>query len=98
MNVPEHPELTSLLDRTRRLLQFLESRCEPGIHQRIDQFYYMEKVEELGVLCVEYSHLAERLTRLSALLQDRSREVSQRLDNDLTWLTSYLDRLSASGY
>jgi hypothetical protein len=62
-----------------------------AIHRRIDQFYYMEKREQLEVLRNQLTETLEKLIALQSKIESEYTHVSGRWCEDVRWMNRYLN-------
>lgn len=77
-----------LLDATAFVSQ-LRNDIDIAVHQRIDQFYYMEKCEELRVLSERIDELRSRIVLIENHRACCHEEVTARLTSDKAWLRNH---------
>lgn len=89
LNTIDHAGAEALMHETNLFIEQLAIDMDIAVHQTIDQFFYMEKTEELRVL---NERINELRTRLIVLQQQRDTcytQVKQRLTLDTNWLHEY---------
>ncbi len=90
MNQPE--KLHKLIDRMELLVGDLRVRKDLVIHQRINLFFYMQKIEELKMLLEQIDEIRRELERMSSQLQTNYDLCVTRWYEDARWLNSYIMR------
>lgn len=89
--------LERLQNNIQHLLAMLKNINEIAVHQSIDQFYYMQKTEELKIVKEQLdearSHVAnasERLDEIQKRLTRLHQEVYDTWRKDFLWLSEHL--------
>jgi hypothetical protein len=82
-------KLTKLVDRLQRFSTELEKIKDLNVHQRINQFYYMQKKAELLVLSDQLEETRKRLSQLAEFLEKEYTSVVSQWINDIRWLRTY---------
>ena len=82
--------LSKLISSLERLIQQLESHQEITIHQHIQQFSYMEQVEELKMLMEQSEAAHKRAALFSRWAQASYLAAYKQWRKDARWLNQYL--------
>lgn len=61
---------------------------ELTIHQQVNQFFYMQKIEELKMLMDQFDDLNRNLNGLAAKIQDSSLACFAQWRKDARWLNN----------
>lgn len=80
------PNVEKLVNKVDELIEYLKKHEEFRLHQHVDQFYYMQKREELNLLHTETQLLTERLSKYNEWLHVRYQEVFGRWREDRLWI------------
>jgi hypothetical protein len=71
----EVSKVTRLIVLMQRLIKTLERNQELTLHRAIDQFYYMQKSEELRVLLDNFEHSKLRMETIATTMDCHYREI-----------------------
>jgi hypothetical protein len=82
----DQSKIEKLLCRVESLIRALEETKSIEVHQRVNQFYYMEKSEELKFLLGYVKETQEKLQTLNIRIEDCRVEVFHRWREDARWL------------
>lgn len=82
-----------LIDRMEDLVQILSERKDLHVHQRVDQFYYMQKVEELRMLLHQFESLSRNMENLMSRIHMTYGVCAPRWCRDVRWLNRYTSQL-----
>ncbi|HEY3403586.1 MAG TPA: hypothetical protein VGK59_09380 [Ohtaekwangia sp.] len=88
MTDPHKP--AKLIYKLRSLTLRLNEQKDLIIHQRISQFYYMEKITELNELCDQLSEATRRMAFLRDQLDRECIAVFSQWRHDIRWLNHHL--------
>jgi hypothetical protein len=84
-------KVTKLISRLRCLVECIEGQHDRLIHQRVDQFYYMQKTEELKLLLELVEEAQRKLELLTCRMDANYSEVFHRWHKDVRWLNRLPD-------
>lgn len=82
-------KLLKLIDRMEKLVANLCDRRDLVVHQRVNQFFYMQKTHELRTLMDQVDTLQSNLERLTAQIHTTYEQCANRWRHDARWLNSY---------
>ena len=82
-------QLLKMLSKLQSLSLLLHEEKSVGIHQRINHFYYMQKIEEIKFLMVKLDDLNLQLSKLNEILEIEHRQVFTQWKRDLRFISSY---------
>jgi hypothetical protein len=86
----DYKKLHKLLAKVRQLIDVLESHRHLTIHEKVNQFYYMEKVEELKVLEEQAAEFEKSLHLFRGRIHLRCEELGTRWSKDVRWVQQEL--------
>jgi hypothetical protein len=89
-------KLERMLRRLTALVRVLDDRNDLVIHRHVNQFYYMQKVEELRLLIGEIVEIRERCEVLVAIVETLYPEIYHCWKKDVRWLHIHLHKGSGS--
>lgn len=90
MTTGNKEKLNKLLEKVGRLIEMMEANQDLLIHERIDQFYYMERAEELKVLAAQICEFERSIEVFQGQIVLRYEELVTRWSKDVRWLTQHL--------
>ena len=79
-------KVRKMIAKLDTLVTYLNEHDEFRVHQKVDQFYYMQKRAELLVLVEQFEELQERLDRTNQWLDNTYVETFDHWRDDLLWL------------
>jgi hypothetical protein len=79
-------KVRKLITRLDTLVTYLNKHDEFRIHQKVDQFYYMQKRAELLMLVEQFEELQERLDRTNQWIDNTYVETFDHWRMDRLWL------------
>ncbi len=85
-------KVQKLLSRLRAFITQLDTRTEIGLHNQVDQFYYMTKAEEIKYLLDQVEENKKRQEQLCAKLTTKYSEIFIRWQKDARWTSLYISR------
>lgn len=85
----ESQRITKLIQKIETLIGHLDGLQEIPVHQKVNQFYYMQKVNELSILNSQLSEVVERDLLLRNRLQVIYGEVASQWKQDYLWINRY---------
>lgn len=85
----DEERFSSLVKDVDRFVIMLTNDNDLALHEKVNQFFYMEKVAELRVLSDRIEELRSRLNILEASASNCYQLVSERLTSDQAWLSSH---------
>ncbi len=86
----EPVNLSKLIDRMELLVRDLRDRRDDiAVHQQINQFFYLQKIEELKMLQAQVEDLREGIARISARLRANYDVCVTEWRKDARWLNSH---------
>jgi hypothetical protein len=89
-------KLDKFLKHLDRLVSDLISHHDLPVHSSIDQFYYMQKIEELKLLKSRLDEEIKRMTLIREALGSAYEETFNRWRKDARWLNQRLRTLEKS--
>jgi prefoldin subunit 5 len=63
-------KLSKLIERMQRIVTHLNDRNDLVLHQQVNQFFYMQKIEELNVLLSQFDEINENLDALTSRIDE----------------------------
>jgi hypothetical protein len=85
-----HQKIFKLIHRLKALISCLEDQSDLVIHQKIDQFFYMTKSEELKILLAQLEEEKKRLEITNGRLETKYEEIFRQWQKDARLLNTYL--------
>lgn len=86
--------MRKLIVKLRELITRLMTLQHLNIHRDIDQFYYMQKAEELEFLCEQIIEAEQRKQRAEEMLRTAYKAVALRWRHDLRVLVRYKKKVA----
>lgn len=83
-----------ILKSLDKLISDLAANQKLPVHSNVNQFYYMQKIEELKVLKERLDEEIKRLKFVEANFEEACHEVFLRWQKDARWLNMYLENPS----
>lgn len=80
---------SKLVKRLDQLVTDLRKHHNIPVHSHINQFYYMQKIEELKLLQQQLSDAAKRMKFVQDLCDEKYNEIFHRWSKDARWLNRY---------
>jgi hypothetical protein len=87
--VVDHACVEALMDETSLFISQLTVDIDIAVHQRIDQFFYMEKNEELRILNEQIDELQARINLMQTQRNLCYAQVKEQMKADASWLQEY---------
>ncbi|MDZ7646006.1 MAG: hypothetical protein U5K54_01850 [Cytophagales bacterium] len=88
----EPEKLPKLIERMKRLVTRLDDRNDLVIHQHVNLFFYMQKIEELKALSGQVQEVRKILESLTCRVEENYHHCFTQWRKDARWLNSYLAR------
>lgn len=85
-------KLSKLTEKMQQLVNSLNARQDLVLHERVNQFFYMQKIEELNVLADQFHRLKSSLDNLTYHLQEQYRLCFTQWCKDVRWVRQYVHR------
>ena len=82
-------QLLKLVSKLQSLSLQLKKEQSVGVHQNINHFHYMQKIEELNFLMAKFDDLNEQLANLNEVLDREYNQAFVQWRKDLRFLNSY---------
>ena len=87
-------QLLKMISKLQSLSSRLHEEKSIGIHQNINHFYYMQKIEELKFLLVKFDDLNLQMVKLTEMAENEYAKVFCQWKKDIRFINSYhRDRL-----
>ena len=97
--LPHDKRIKRLLLRIHSLVGTLKrERNSLTVHRAIDQFYYMQKSEQLAILQEQLREAQERLRLIEVRVDEEYRSVFFSWVRDVRWLHRHMDQLPQIGH
>ena len=90
--MPELQKLAKLIERMEALVTYLNDRSDLVAHQQVNQFFYMQKIEELQTLLHQFNEATERVEMLAFRIDQTYSLCFAQWQRDARWLNSYRRR------
>ena len=87
-------KLSRLIERMQRIVTHLNSRYDLVLHHQINQFFYMQKIEELKMLLSQFEETRKSLDALTARMDAHYILCFVRWRKDARWLNNHHRRES----
>jgi hypothetical protein len=84
------PKLAKLIQRLECLASRLSGRHDLAIHARMNEYDYMQKIEEMKILISLYEESQQRSETVASLIRERYTDNFHRWRKDIRWLNTYL--------
>jgi hypothetical protein len=97
VKIPQPEKLAKLIGKMQLLVNVLGERTELVVHQRVDQFFYMQKIEELKILGAQLEDMRRNLEHLTSRVQVSYMTCLAEWKRDARWLNAYLMRRREQG-
>lgn len=81
-----------LLDCLNKLVSKLREHQKIPVHNRINQFYYMQQIEELKLAEQQLNDAVKRVKFFEELRDKKYQEIFLRWSKDARWLNQHLMR------
>ncbi len=88
----EPEKLPKLIERMKCLVTSLDDRNDLVIHQHVNLFFYMQKIEELKTLSGQIQEVRKTLESLTCRVEENYHNCFTQWRKDARWLNSYLAR------
>ena len=90
MKMIDPAKVAKLIDRLQHLVTSLNGLRDRAVHRHINQFYYMQKTEELLLLLEQLEETQLSLERALRRIDRSYQEVFQQWQRDVRWLGSVM--------
>ncbi|MBX2956199.1 MAG: hypothetical protein KF846_08580 [Cyclobacteriaceae bacterium] len=90
MDTPE--KLSKLTEKMQQLVNRLHARQDLILHERVSQFFYMQKIEELKILADQFDTLKTNLDNLTQHLHEHYSLCFSQWCRDVRWVNLYIHR------
>lgn len=77
---------TKLIDRMQRLVIYLNERNNLILHQQVNQFFYMQKIEELKMLLRQLEEINKSLDVVTLRIHEHYRLCFAQWSKDARWI------------
>lgn len=78
-----------LILRMQWLVENLGERKDLVVHQQLDQFFYMQKIEELQMLLSQFDDIKRRLESITSRIHAHYHLCLDHWRKDARWLNAY---------
>jgi division protein CdvB (Snf7/Vps24/ESCRT-III family) len=75
-----------LIDRMQRLVTYLNDRNNLILHQQVNQFFYMQKIEELKMLIQQFEEINKNLDAVTARIHEHYSLCFAQWSKDARWV------------
>lgn len=82
------PKLTKLIEKLQDLAARLDEEKDLVVHQRVNQFYYLEKTAELKILQEQFEEAEMKINQLTKHIECEYALVYNQWRKDIRWLNS----------
>lgn len=76
------------MDRMQRLVTYLNERNSLILHQQVNQFFYMEKIEELKMLLSQFEEINKSLEGVALRIHEHYSLCFAQWSKDARWLNT----------
>jgi len=83
-------KLSKLIERMQRLVACLNDRNNLVVHQQVNQFFYMQKIEGLKMLLSQFDDLRKNLEVLTSRIDETYDLCFEQWRKDARWLNTYV--------
>lgn len=80
---------TKLIDRMQRLVTYLNERNNLILHQQVNQFFYMQKIEELKMLLRQLEEINKSLDAVTLCIHEHYSLCFAQWSKDARWVNTY---------
>ena len=77
---------TKLIDRMQRLVTYLNERNNLILHQQVNQFFYMQKIEELKMLLRQLEEINKSLDAVTLRIHEHYGLCFAQWSKDARWV------------
>jgi division protein CdvB (Snf7/Vps24/ESCRT-III family) len=77
---------TKLIDRMQRLVTYLNERNNLILHQQVNQFFYMQKIEELKMLLKQLEEINKSLDAVTLRIHEHYSLCFAQWSKDARWV------------
>ncbi len=88
----DHEKLPKLIERMQQLVTYLNDRNDLVTHQQVNQFFYMQKTEELKILLKQFEETKQILESLTSRIDEHYALCFVQWRKDVRWINSYKSR------
>lgn len=89
-----YTRVRKLIQRLRHMTSLLvEHRYNLVVHREIDQFFYMQREEELRMLLEEVEKAADQLAEIRSKIELKYQQAYCRWCKDVRWFSKYKEAL-----
>ena len=81
-------KLNELIYNVQNLVGCLNRQRDIDLHRNIDQFYYMQKLEELKILKSQREAVREPLPSVDARIARHYHEIAAKWSKDISWMNT----------
>lgn len=85
-------KINKLICRLQSLVMSLNDHIDLDLHKNIDQFYYMQKLEELEILKSQREEAYQRLQSINTRMFAHYHEIAGKWSRDARWMSLRLDK------
>lgn len=82
-------KLTKLIERMQRIVTHLNDRYDLVLHQQVNQFFYMQKIEELKVLLSQFDETSKSLEMVASRIDEHYSLCFAQWCKDARWLNTH---------
>lgn len=88
----DHEKLPKLIERMQQLVTYLNDRNDLVTHQQVNQFFYMQKTEELKLLLKQFEETKQILQSLTSRIDENYILCFVQWRKDVRWINSCKSR------
>lgn len=82
-------KLSKLIERMQSIVTHLKDRNDLVLHQQVNQFFYMQKIEELKMLLCQFDEINESLAALTSRIDEHYSMCFAQWCKDARWLNTH---------
>jgi hypothetical protein len=82
-------QLLKMMSKLQSLSLLLHDEKSVGIHQEVNHFFYLQKIEEIKFLMMKLDNLNLQLSKLNEILELEHKQVFAQWKKDLRFINSY---------
>jgi hypothetical protein len=80
-------KVNKLICRIQNFVLCLKRSNDTDIHRNIDEFYYMQKLEELEILKSQMNETNDRLQSINNRIHLHYQEIASKWSKDIRWMS-----------
>ncbi|RAW01566.1 hypothetical protein DQQ10_07865 [Pseudochryseolinea flava] len=86
-------KVTRLIGKLKNVVTYLDQNRTLYVHQHIDQFFYMQRIQEIVTLVEQFDVVETRMNDIQRKLDTMCVHTITRLREDISWIRKHKESI-----